>query len=619
MAKRKQASLTDKTPEALGLTQKKGKGLDLLFGSSAAPSTTTLPPASGAQTEGQNLEAIDSSGSVDIVATGVAVAEREVDELGLPVALEAPPDDLILASPEASSATGEADAVDPSTSPFALPTSPSLNVGDPTIDLAGIVADETSLEMEDETLSSLADANDLTGLVTGSTPADTSEDLSGIVEDLSGIVVDNASTNLAGLTADVPSAQPIAPEGAPSGLTDTSSAGAAAPPTPAATPFSQPSPPPTTAAPISVSSSPVVTPPFSAGPTVTPVSTFPTSAPTYTPPPPAPHIPPPSISTGAPSMAAPRPGPIEMAGLSTEVAGALGAFGSALPDTREAFLPKDELPDDALIVREREQVERDDEITARVLNYIGPQRRDNLFEEIRELHERVAKELSANRADVTFALNTLREANEFIIEDPRQYDEALYRVAMVRSMLYRKQKLNFWSYRLGLAIFAYGIGLTLLFMLGYFAPINFEALLPNAELGAIFLAVWYSGLAGGLGGCVEIFWRLYYRVSVKQDFDPQYLMYYLVKPVLGFVLGLIMYFLVAVGSTLMGAATTLPQAGTNTGFVFAILLGFFAGFRQESVFDMIYVIFKKIAPVPGDTKPKSFIPVEEADSITTSS
>jgi hypothetical protein len=32
MAKRKRASLKDKSPETLGLTQKKGKGMDLLFG-----------------------------------------------------------------------------------------------------------------------------------------------------------------------------------------------------------------------------------------------------------------------------------------------------------------------------------------------------------------------------------------------------------------------------------------------------------------------------------------------------------------------------------------------------------------------------------------------------------
>ena len=228
--------------------------------------------------------------------------------------------------------------------------------------------------------------------------------------------------------------------------------------------------------------------------------------------------------------------------------------------------------------------------------------------------ERVSSELHASPKDVSFALEVLREAANIIIEDPRQYDEALYRTAIVKSMLRRKAQLSFWSYRLGLFVLFYGILFTVACILGYFVKIDFAGLLPTPQLADIFQAVWYSGLAGGLGGSVEIFWRLYYRVSIKQDFDPQYTMYYLVKPILGFVLGLVMYFLVAVGSTI-GGSTNLPQAGENTGFVLAILLGFIAGYRQESVFDMIYVIVKKIAPEPGSTDPKSMIPVEDVHEV----
>jgi len=306
---------------------------------------------------------------------------------------------------------------------------------------------------------------------------------------------------------------------------------------------------------------------------------------------------------------------MEFEELSSEVAGTLGAFGSALPDTREGFLPQDELPDEALIVTDREKVERDEALTQKVLSYVGSDRRDGLFEETHKLMERVSSELHASPKDVSFALEVLREAANIIIEDPRQYDEALYRTAIVKSMLRRKAQLSRWSYRLGLLILAYGIIFTVACILGYFVEIDFASLLPTPELGDTFQAVWFSGLAGGLGGSVEIFWRLYYRVSVKQDFDPQYTMYYLVKPILGFVLGMVMYFLVAVGSTI-GGDTVLPEAGRNTGFVLAILLGFIAGYRQESVFDMIYVIVKKIAPEPGSTDPKSMIPVDELNEVT---
>ncbi len=46
MARRKRASLKDKGPETLGLTPKKGKGIDMLFGGplekSASTSSTTI-------------------------------------------------------------------------------------------------------------------------------------------------------------------------------------------------------------------------------------------------------------------------------------------------------------------------------------------------------------------------------------------------------------------------------------------------------------------------------------------------------------------------------------------------------------------------------------------------
>ena len=295
------------------------------------------------------------------------------------------------------------------------------------------------------------------------------------------------------------------------------------------------------------------------------------------------------------------------------MASTLSAFGEGL--TREDFRPKDELPDDKLVVHEDEANELDAATKEQILRYIGSERRDSLFDEIQNLHERASKELSGNKTDVSFALDTLREANEYVIQKPYEYDEALYRVALVKTMLHRKKKLTRSSYSLGTLVLIYGVIWTVLCIWGYFIPIPFEKLLADADLGVIFKAVWFSGLAGGLGGSVEIFWRLYYRVSIKQDFDPQYMMYYIVKPILGFVLGLVMYFLVSVGTSLTGGAT-IQTGSTTTGFGLTLLLGFVAGYRQESVFDMIYVLINKIAPDSKKGKGvKSVVPIESTEEM----
>jgi hypothetical protein len=610
MAKRR-ASLKDKDPESLGVTPKKGKGIDLLFGE-ATGQTTGLA--------GQPEANTSTSATFDDNELSGLATEGLVDELGLPVALEEPPDDLILASAPAAGVTGEAaaDPVSPSMSPFAMPVLDSPGTG-PTADandLSGLLEEENIPTGEEGKVSSSENETDLSGLVAEETPPDAVKegDLTGLAgaEDLSGLVKEESATA----------------ETAPSEATDLSGLAAEAEATmPAAAPPStgepQPdifTPPPTTAAPINV---PPVSQPTSFTPPTspagsTPAYTDPTATFASTPPPPVSTMPPPSTTTGAPSLSAPRPAPIDLESLSSAVTGTLSAFGAVLPDTREAFLPSDELPDTALTVQERQKVEADAVITEQVLRYVGSDRRDRLFEEIHQLHDRVALELSNNKEDVSFALKTLLAANDIVIEDPRQYDEALYRVALVKTMLARKAKLNYWSYRLGIFVFLYGIIWTVACVLGYFAPIDFVNLLNNNEdLGAIFRAVWFSGLTGGVGGSVDILWVLYYRVSIKQDFDPQYLMYYLVKPFLGFVLGLVMYFLVAVGASITGAGAgttaTMPRVEASTGFALAVLLGFFAGYRQESVFDMIYALIKKISPAATGGGTKSVIPVEEGE------
>lgn len=646
MTKRKRASLKDKSPETLGLTQRKGKGIDLLFGGPVESGTTSAQPSSAEETL-SGLVVDDAS--LDSVASNEI--DREVDELGLPVALEEPPDDLILASaPVGGSGTlvaGEVDAATPETSPFALPTPVNSESSLPpraVDDFSGILDDENSPEVEEEKLANSDKETDLTGIVNPSMSTDSANDLSGLIVDdnLSGLVVGDSTADtgmlpgvpaadLSGLTTTEPAPAP-APVGDPandlsglitadedlSGLTveDTSAPVAPSSPQPVPMPAQPLSPPPTTAAPINVP------PPAYPSPTdyqPAPAADVPyTDSSVYTPAtytPPASNIPPPSTATGAPSLAAPRPSPIRMEGLSSEAVQTLSAFGAALPDDPAAFRPQPQFPDYQITVKEEKQVELDKAQQQEILEFLG-NRPTKLFEEIEKMHDDVAKELSANKSDVNFALDTLLDANNIIIEKPYQYEEALYRVALVKTMLVRRERLSKASYGpTGYFVLFYGILSVLLAIWGIFAGLSLDFVsLVGAELGPIFQAIFLSGLAGLMGGAVEILWRLYYRVSIKQDFDPQYLMYYIVKPILGFVLGLVMYFLIAVGTTVVtpgGSTSTLPAAGATTGFVLTMLLGFVAGYRQESVFDMIYVLIKKIAPEEVKAGPKSVKPIDD--------
>ncbi len=263
------------------------------------------------------------------------------------------------------------------------------------------------------------------------------------------------------------------------------------------------------------------------------------------------------------------------------------------------------------LAKDTEEVAEDAFKAARVSRYVGKERRENLDMQIERLYEEVAKDLSVNKEDAEYALRTLSEAQDIILEDTRQYDEALYRVAVVKTMLARKRNLRRWSYTWGLAVFFYAVIWLAAFIAGFVTTDILRAAMGDVSEGVMAVrGAWFSALAGGIGGIISIFYSLYWHVAMKQDFDRQYVMYYLVQPIMGFILGALIYFIVVAGYLLFNVSDTAVDTVTAIG----IVLGFIAGFRQRVVFEMIDRIVKKLLPrsqEEPDAAPVSVVPVEE--------
>ena len=167
------------------------------------------------------------------------------------------------------------------------------------------------------------------------------------------------------------------------------------------------------------------------------------------------------------------------------------------------------------------------------------------------------------------------------LNDPLAY-KAWYR--------YRIQVIR-WSYTWGLAALGYNV-LWLVVLLAGFALLGQSALLqPGASatdsMVAVVLAAWPAVMAGALGGVVAALNRLYRSVSHTQDFNRQDLMFYLVQPPVGAVLGGVIYFLVASGYFSLsglhspGAQPTVVDSPTVV--LIQMALGWLVGFRQEAV------------------------------------
>jgi hypothetical protein len=216
--------------------------------------------------------------------------------------------------------------------------------------------------------------------------------------------------------------------------------------------------------------------------------------------------------------------------------------------------------------------------------------------------------MSDNNEAVSFALKALNEAQDIVLEDIRQYDEALYRVAVVKTMLTRRRNLKRWSYTWGSFVFIYAIAWLAFFVTAIIFTGNINSTVQNLAgqsggLAAVSSA-WYSALAGGIGGVIGILYSLYWRVAFKQDFDRQYMMYYLVQPIMGFILGAVTHLIITAGFLTFSSSDSIGPITV----ILQLITGFVAGFRQRVVYEMIDKIVQKVAPEETDKSPTSVVP-----------
>jgi hypothetical protein len=323
-----------------------------------------------------------------------------------------------------------------------------------------------------------------------------------------------------------------------------------------------------------------------------------------------------SGTTGPVASPSPRPAPPGTGASGgflprNEIESFNGIVSETIQVTSQSILPEDvDRPGEAsniIAVKGTESDKEDAALIAKVVRFIGPERRDSLDNEIESLYNLVATELSSNKEDTEFALSTLRRAQDLVFEAPHQYDEALYSVATIRAMIARKRNIRRWSYTWGLFVFFYALAALGVFVAGYLLSnmMNTMFISGNESLKAV-AAAWFAALAGGVGGSLGILYSLYWHVAFKQDFDKQYIMYYLVQPVMGFFLGFAVYFIIASGFLLVNFAI---NSGTNTSsdvlsattvIAIQVLLGFIAGFRQRFVLEMIDKIVQRVSPTPPD-------------------
>lgn len=250
-----------------------------------------------------------------------------------------------------------------------------------------------------------------------------------------------------------------------------------------------------------------------------------------------------------------------------------------------------------------------------VLGRLGEKRQQDLVEKIDALVLEAAQILSVDKG-LEEALRLLREARDITVERPRQFDQAEYRVARVKAMLERKQNISRWTLIYGYPVLLYEVVWFLLLLGSFLFDHSLAVFIANvtkttfADMAALqmehIFPLWNTMAWGGIGGVVGSLYSLYWHAAVEQDFDRQYLMWYIVQPIMGIILGGIVYLIIAAGFISVQvlaaqAATNVSEAAQQTMAnpaikAFHSVVAIVAGFRQRFVYEMLDRVVQALTP-----------------------
>jgi hypothetical protein len=237
-----------------------------------------------------------------------------------------------------------------------------------------------------------------------------------------------------------------------------------------------------------------------------------------------------------------------------------------------------------------------------------------LDREIDELYKETVASLSGED-EAQAAFEGLRRARMMLLLEPEQFAEIEYLVNQIKAMLNRVQQSAEWGPHYGPRILAYEV-LWLAF-LGFFAVIT---LIPNTGLSrwvAYLLGTtgtseelnWVMMLIstvcwGGIGGVTGALWSLHYHVSVRRDFDRAENLWYFVQPIMGMVLGAMVYLIIGAGFLVVQVDMSAADAAFGARLLPATI-ALVVGFRQNVVLDMIDRIVNLVTPSASTDTPRT--------------
>ncbi|MBC8448218.1 MAG: hypothetical protein H8D78_10740 [Chloroflexi bacterium] len=236
----------------------------------------------------------------------------------------------------------------------------------------------------------------------------------------------------------------------------------------------------------------------------------------------------------------------------------------------------------------------------RILAELTRKRRNELMEEVDKLYDRAATRLASHQQHSATALKLLYQSRTILIERPYAFADAELRMQTARTLINRTEESRKISGKYWPRLLLYEAGWALLLFIGliFEGPLGaWIGMLSGTVASSMpdIFPVWGTMLVGGIGGVICALWSMWWHVSDQQDYDPQYNLWYMVQPIQGMVLGIIVYLIIAGGFLAMQTDISSPQAGKAAQY-FPWLIAAIAGIRQTFVYELLDRIIRVISP-----------------------
>ncbi len=237
---------------------------------------------------------------------------------------------------------------------------------------------------------------------------------------------------------------------------------------------------------------------------------------------------------------------------------------------------------------------------------IASERFREVDELIDRLYDEVPRVLANNKPLADEALQSLRTARAILWTAPEQLVDAEYRVNQVKALVTRYRQSEEWGRVYGTRLLIYEIAWLFVLLTGFvLLQLGQTRLLGwvNSQLGpgadttftAVIVPFLTALMWGGIGGVVGALYSLWWHVSHLQDFDKRYTMWYLVQPIMGFILGGLVFLIIGTGFLVLQGTVPSPENARGIQ-LFPPLVAALGGFRQKFVYELLERIIRVLTP-----------------------